>query len=608
MTIFYINTGSGPNQGDGDTLRTAFNKINANFGYLSTATSASTSTRWDAVPAVSGCPIYTELTPDHFYAYTQQSHIELENTGYWNVGSNYYGTFIGSDYPTFTNLIIAANDSTGTVTIETAGTVNKWIFDQNGNLTLPTGYSIGGNTNGNDGIALTTDRGTILFGNHPECVPTLLTHFHIMKEDASAVDLFLGDDYNFVKLPGAGETAYGVEIGTNVGSAYTWRFGTDGTLTIPGDATLSTENGLVGPDGGYSQLSDYALNNFVWVDSTGAHIGTNFNSSGNTWFFDEDGNLTLPLSSKINSGGIGTTNAVEFGTVVATNPFPPNEGVANITNSEIYMSGGSAESRIITDSTSGSLIYSGVEHVEIPAFAGMVAVDAGVTSQYSIATDNNGNILIGATQDSGVLTTNDYTAGLGVLNYNFNINGILARTDATYITGAAGISMATDRGQVLFGNQPEGLTSPNHWHIMKSDSSFAMDLFFGDDYNYVKLPGLPYAGGVNKYSPLDDGRNFGVNIATQNLAEESEQYVWRFNTAGGLEFPDNTVQTTAWDYSALDNIDMDGGSASTIYSVNIRFAEGGAAGTRFSKNDPIYTGANAYGSMVYDFTLDGGRA
>ena len=31
MTTLYINTGSGPNAGDGDSLRTAFNKVNANF-------------------------------------------------------------------------------------------------------------------------------------------------------------------------------------------------------------------------------------------------------------------------------------------------------------------------------------------------------------------------------------------------------------------------------------------------------------------------------------------------------------------------------------------------------------------------------------------------
>ena len=40
----------------------------------------STSTRWDAVPAQEGCPIYAELTPDHFQAFTQQSNLGIRNT------------------------------------------------------------------------------------------------------------------------------------------------------------------------------------------------------------------------------------------------------------------------------------------------------------------------------------------------------------------------------------------------------------------------------------------------------------------------------------------------------------------------------------------------
>jgi len=34
MAIQIINTGSTANAGDGDSLRTAFNKVNANFAYL----------------------------------------------------------------------------------------------------------------------------------------------------------------------------------------------------------------------------------------------------------------------------------------------------------------------------------------------------------------------------------------------------------------------------------------------------------------------------------------------------------------------------------------------------------------------------------------------
>jgi len=109
-----------------------------NFADGSIQTTAWTgSTRWSVTPAVEGCPIYTELTPDHFYAYTQQSHAELENTGYWNVGSNYYGTYVGNDYNTLTDLYIIANDTTGTVSILTAGLTNRWIFGSDGTLTAP---------------------------------------------------------------------------------------------------------------------------------------------------------------------------------------------------------------------------------------------------------------------------------------------------------------------------------------------------------------------------------------------------------------------------------------------------------------------------------------
>lgn len=41
MTILYINTGSAPNQGNGDTLRLAFTKINQNFEFLETFTAGS---------------------------------------------------------------------------------------------------------------------------------------------------------------------------------------------------------------------------------------------------------------------------------------------------------------------------------------------------------------------------------------------------------------------------------------------------------------------------------------------------------------------------------------------------------------------------------------
>ena len=166
-----------------------------------------------------------------------------------------------------------------------------WKFDNNGKLTLPGGQLIGG-SDSTQGITMTTDRGTVLFGNSPECVPTLLTHFHIMKDDPANVDLFLGDDNNYVKLPGSGETAYGVEIGTNVGSAYTWRFGTDGNLTIPGGITKDGETLTLTVGGGSFTSATLGVLN----PTTDFIIGSENQGLG----IQQDG--TTVLQSKFDSG------------------------------------------------------------------------------------------------------------------------------------------------------------------------------------------------------------------------------------------------------------------------------------------------------------------
>ncbi len=109
------------------------------------------------------------------------------------------------------------------------------------------------------GISITTTRGTILLGNLAECAGGE-SHFHIMKDSPDIVDLFFGDDDNYVKLP----STQGVEIGAN-GS--TWTFGTDGNLTVPGDIL---SEGNINID---INLSDSTLRR---------------------WTFSEGGDLTFP--------------------------------------------------------------------------------------------------------------------------------------------------------------------------------------------------------------------------------------------------------------------------------------------------------------------------
>ncbi|NDG31758.1 hypothetical protein EB118_17020, partial [bacterium] len=51
MAIVYINTGSGANAGDGDNLRTAFNKVNSNFQFLSTNSVTTSTPYYNIIPA-----------------------------------------------------------------------------------------------------------------------------------------------------------------------------------------------------------------------------------------------------------------------------------------------------------------------------------------------------------------------------------------------------------------------------------------------------------------------------------------------------------------------------------------------------------------------------
>ena len=91
-----------------------------------------TSTSWTAVPVESGCPIYAELTPAHFYAYTQKSHLRLENTGNWDIGSDFHNTGIGS----YDGSTLAINALIGSISVN-AGNDNSWTFGTDGNLTFP---------------------------------------------------------------------------------------------------------------------------------------------------------------------------------------------------------------------------------------------------------------------------------------------------------------------------------------------------------------------------------------------------------------------------------------------------------------------------------------
>ena len=282
--------------------------------------------------------------------------------------------------------------------------------------------------------------------------------------------------------------------------AQQWVFDNAGNLTLPGNTfAVNYANGDPVPLGGASGLP--ISNGTSNINIATADGNVTIVANGETWTFDPSGNLTipgnvnLPLVAKLNSGGIGVTNAAEFGTEVTV------DGSNIINGSQIYMGAGTAESRAIVNSTGNSLMYTGVEN---PGFAGTVAVDPGVTSEYAIQVGSNNQIEIGAVV--GPITTTEYVAGLGVLNATGNINGMFANANVTVI-GSGDLGWSFDNN----GN----LTLPGNLVISGNTSVFGTDAALIQPTN--DLPLLSISSGANGAVSSVWVEDIG-NVSSSNIA------------------------------------------------------------------------------------------
>ena len=190
-------------------------------------------------------------------------------------------------------------------------------------------------TNGN-GLILATDRGTLAIGSQLE-TPGVAGHLHIAFNNSNvnppASDLFLGDDYNYVKLPGYylnTATQYGIELGTNDrigGNANNWRFGTDGVLTLPDGTTR--------------------IGNINGIDSIVASTGTGF-----AVFAQGTGGFNV-LQWVADTGSLGSTGT-QVAAVIVNSPLASTSGTVQIATGLAY---GPGVDNIWTFGTDGSIKF-----------------------------------------------------------------------------------------------------------------------------------------------------------------------------------------------------------------------------------------------------------
>jgi hypothetical protein len=129
-----------------------------------------------------------------------------------------------------------------------------------------------------NGMTVITNRGTLNIGTNME-MPGVPQHFHIAFDGSNGTaptsDLFLGDDWNYTKIP-AGRNGVIIGAGNLGGNAQQWNFGIDGNLTLPNSATISD---LKGGATAFSSIG-----------------GVQINTAAGTWQFGGDGELTLPVN------------------------------------------------------------------------------------------------------------------------------------------------------------------------------------------------------------------------------------------------------------------------------------------------------------------------
>lgn len=215
----------------------------------------------------------------NFEVDVDDSHLNLNGIGTWEIGSNAFNTKIFStdDPGNEPKVIVVRADN------------DDWTFGPLGWLTLPGGSVI------KDGIgairlepsgASSATQALLIY-------PTAQDGNHIhLTAGGGETDLYLGSDSQFVKVDHSGT----IVVGTNGNSALTqWTFGTDGVLT------LSTASTILG------NSSD-----------PNVYIETSTTSTTSTWTFGTDGVLTLPAATPVIKGG-GTGTDVSIVASTGTN-------------------------------------------------------------------------------------------------------------------------------------------------------------------------------------------------------------------------------------------------------------------------------------------------
>jgi hypothetical protein len=120
------------------------------------------------------------------------------------------------------------------------------------------------------------------------------SHVHLVSGDPSTVDIYLGDDDQYVKIEKNGGD---VIVGTN-SNTHLWTFDTDGKLILPGGYAQVVVEGDAGVRIGTAE-TNVAPNSQIKIGGAEHAFEIFGGPPGYSWKFEGNGELTLPASGSI---------------------------------------------------------------------------------------------------------------------------------------------------------------------------------------------------------------------------------------------------------------------------------------------------------------------
>ena len=317
MSILYINTGTSPNAGNGDVLRTAFWKVNQNFAYLSTLTSSGASTATITVSTINSASQYANtVTNVTGLRFDEDSGFDVQDLGsgnvkvlmnstfkYWNVNGSPGLVAEGLDTVNFitgNGIDIITNTSGTNKSITFAVTATFGFTGSQGDI----GYvgSQGAGFTGSQGSGFTGSQGDIGYAGSQG------TGFTGSQGDIG----FVGSqgDIGYAGSQGAGFTGSQGDVGY-VGSqgdiGYVGSIGIGFTGSQGDQGPIGPSGGPVGPQGDLGYVGSQGDLGYVGSQGDIGYVG----SQGDLGFTGSQGDIGY-IGSQGDLGYIGSQGDIGY--------------------------------------------------------------------------------------------------------------------------------------------------------------------------------------------------------------------------------------------------------------------------------------------------------